>query len=128
MPKRIMVVEDDEELNEILYYNLTQAGYVVTQARDGVDAMERAEAERPDLVLLDLMMPRADGWEVCRRFAADPDLRQTPIVVFTAKGAREDFDQARAFNVAGYFVKPYATADVLKHVEKVLFSGGARSG
>jgi CheY-like chemotaxis protein len=72
------------------------------------------------------MLPGADGWDVCRFLARSPDLKQIPIIIFTAKSAREDFDLARQFNLAGFFTKPYATADVLRHVEKVL-SKAARS-
>jgi two-component system, OmpR family, alkaline phosphatase synthesis response regulator PhoP len=120
MAATIMVVEDDEELNEILHYNLSRAGYQVAQAWDGREAMEALQREPPDLLLLDIMLPSVDGWEICRFMAATPGLAKIPIIIFTAKSAREDFDQARQFNLAGFFTKPYATGDVLRHVEKVL--------
>lgn len=120
MPATIMVVEDDEELNDLLQYNLTRAGYHVEQAWDGNEALEKMKQITPDLLLLDLMLPGKDGWEVCRSLSEDEKLRKVPIVIFTAKSAREDFDQVRQFNLAGFFTKPYATADVLRHVEKVL--------
>ncbi len=120
MPATIMVVEDDEELNDILQYNLARAGYRVVQAWDGRQAIEGVRREPPDLMLLDIMLPEADGWEVCRFLTEAPDLKIIPIVIFTAKSAREDFDQACQFNLAGFFTKPYATADVLRHVQKVL--------
>jgi two-component system alkaline phosphatase synthesis response regulator PhoP len=120
MPATIMVVEDDEELNEVLHYNLTRGGYRVVQAWNGADAIRMIESERPDLLLLDVMLPGADGWEICRTLAESPRTRTIPIIIFTAKSAREDFDLARQFNLAGFFTKPYATADVLRHVEKVL--------
>jgi DNA-binding response OmpR family regulator len=123
MPATVMVVEDDEELNDILQYNLDRAGYRVLQAWDGREAMELIRREPPNLLLLDIMLPGADGWEVCRFLADSPDLKQIPIIIFTAKSAREDFDQARQFNLAGFFTKPYATADVLNHVKKVLAAG-----
>jgi two-component system phosphate regulon response regulator PhoB len=118
-----MIVEDDEELNEILHYNLTRAGYQAVQVYDGTAAMARMQDARPDLLLLDIMLPGADGWQVCDFMSREPALRSIPTVIFTAKSSREDFDQARQYNVAGFFTKPYATADVLRHVEKVL---GAR--
>jgi two-component system, OmpR family, alkaline phosphatase synthesis response regulator PhoP len=126
VPSTIMVVEDDEELNDILHYNLTRAGYHVVQAWDGRQAVEAVRREPPDLVLLDIMLPETDGWEVCRFLADAPDRQRIPIIIFTAKSAREDFDQARQFNLAGFFTKPYATADVLRHVEKVLATSGDR--
>ena len=130
MPANIMVVEDDEELNDILKYNLTRAGYSVTQSWNGSEALETIRQQRPDLLLLDIMLPGADGWEVCRSLAETPELKSIPIIIFTAKSAREDFDEARKYNLAGFFTKPYATADVLRHVEKVLSAqgnGSARS-
>jgi two-component system phosphate regulon response regulator PhoB len=120
MPATIMIIEDDEELSEILHYNLTRAGYQAVQTYDGKVAMDALERKPPDLVLLDVMLPGASGWEVCQFMSESPTLKGVPIVVFTAKSAREDFDQARQFNLAGFFTKPYATADVLRHVEKVL--------
>jgi len=127
MPATIMIIEDDEELSDILHYNLTRAGYNAVQTWDGKVAMSALEQEPPDLVLLDIMLPGANGWEVCRFMSESPRLKGVPIVIFTAKSAREDFDQARQFNLAGFFTKPYATADVLRHVEKVLNTPCGRS-
>lgn len=118
---KIMVVEDDEHLNEVLCYNLTRAGYQVTSVHDGEEAIERLGEEVPDLLLLDVMLPGKNGWEICQHIADRPEMLSLPVVIFTAKSAREDFDTARAFpNFAGYFVKPYATPDVMRHVEKIL--------
>ena len=124
MAATIMVVEDDEELNELLHYNLTRAGFDVMQFRNGLEAIEALQSARPDLILLDIMLPGADGWEICRFRATDPDLQRIPVIVFTAKSAYEYLEQAREFNLAGRFTKPYATADVIRHVEKVLAAEG----
>ena len=123
MSRRVLVVEDDNELSEVIQYNLTRAGYDVSVISDGSQAIQELPAAPPDLVLLDVMLPGVDGWEVCRFMQGSPALSQIPVIVFTAKSAREDFDKARMFNLAGFFTKPYATTDVLRHVEKVL--GGA---
>jgi DNA-binding response OmpR family regulator len=122
-----MIVEDDEELNEILQYNLMRSGYEVTQVFDGNEAQTAIREQKPDLVVLDVMLPGQDGWEVCRSLADDPELKQIPIIFLTAKSGREDFDQARQFNMAGFFTKPCATPDVLRHVEKVLAIRGDAS-
>lgn len=120
-----MVVEDDEALNEVLQYNLNRAGYEVVPALDGLRAIEELEATPPDLVLLDIMLPGKDGWEICAYMAESPKLEDVPVVIFTAKSSREDYDRARQFpNFAGYFVKPYATGDVMRHVAKVLSDNG----
>jgi len=126
MASKIMIIEDDEELNDILHYNLNRGGYTVIQEWDGKVAQERLLRSKPDLVLLDIMLPGADGWEICRFMSDTPALKDVPIIIFTAKSAREDFDQARQYNLAGFFTKPYATADVLRHVQKVLATPGAK--
>ena len=119
--KKILIVEDEEELNELLAYNLRKLGYDVDQSFDGNDAMALLGAGRPDLMLLDIMLPGQDGWSVCRAVEKDPGLQDLPIIIFTARGSREEFDLGHSFpNVRGYFVKPYATSDVLRHVERTL--------
>jgi len=128
MPANITLIEDEEELNEILHYNLSRAGYSVTQAWDGTTALKMLESKTPDLVLLDIMLPGVDGWEVCRWMSLRPEFKDVPVIIFTAKSSREDFDQGRQYNVAGYFTKPYATFDVLRHVEKVLALKGQGPG
>lgn len=120
-PPHVLVVEDDEEVNETLRYNLTRAGYEATPAYDGLAALAAVRAQAPAVVLLDVMLPGADGWEVCRALCEDPALRSIPVIIFTAKGSREDFDHGHRYaNVAGYFIKPYATSDVIEHVGRVL--------
>ncbi len=117
----ILVVEDQEEVNELLQYNLQRAGYRTLAAYDGRVGLATARGERPDVVLLDVMLPGIDGWEICRALADDPALRDIPVIIFTAKGSREDFDHGHRFaNVVGYFVKPYATSDVIEHLRRVL--------
>lgn len=118
--KTILIAEDDEELNDILQYNLMRAGYRVVQTWDGRQAIEAARLKAPDLLLLDVMMPEVDGWEVCTFFESTPELKDIPKIVFTAKSAREDYQHAHQFSLAGFFIKPYATSDVLRHVERVL--------
>ncbi len=127
MPARVMVVEDDEELNEVLTYNLTRAGYHVLQQYDGVEALDAIRREGPDLVLLDLMLPGRDGWEICCAMAEAPELCRIPVLIHSARGSREDFERGRQFNIAGYFTKPFMTADVVRHVEKVLSAAAPRA-
>ena len=117
----ILIVEDDEQLNEVLCYNFSKAGYQVSSALDGDEAVRQLAENPPDLILLDLMLPSTSGWEVCRQLSERQDLREVRVVVHTAKSGRTDFDRARNFpNFAGYFVKPYATADAMRHVKKIL--------
>lgn len=118
---QIMVVEDDDQLNEVLCYNLGKAGYVAIPALDGEEAVRLLKSRPPDLLLLDIMLPIRSGWEICEFIAGEESLKELPVVIFTAKSSRDDFDRARQFpNFAGYFVKPYATGDVMRHVAKLL--------
>ncbi len=117
----IVVVEDDTDLNDVLSYNLQRRGHDVKPTFDGEEALHELRKSPPDLVLLDLMLPRADGWEVCQGMANDASLARVPVVFFTALGAPEEYERARHIpNFAGYFVKPYATNDVLRHLDKLL--------
>jgi CheY-like chemotaxis protein len=123
--RTILVAEDEEELNDLLAYNLRREGYRVRQTLDGRKALDQVADERPDLILVDVLMPEADGWTVCEELLADESSREIPVVFFTAKGTREDFDRANAYpNVCGFFVKPYALGDVIRHVARVLANRG----
>lgn len=120
----ILIVEDDEELNELLGLNLTRAGYCVVQAWDGVSAMEAIRDVTPDLVLLDIMLPHTDGWEVYRYLADALQQPHLPVIIISAKGDREDLEQARRFGAAGYFIKPFEMAAVLRRVQESLARKG----
>lgn len=120
MTATILLVEDDEELNELLEFNLTRAGYCVVQAWDGVSAMEAIRDMPPDLILLDIMLPHADGWDVFGFLWIVPERQRIPVIVISAKGDHEDIAQAHRYGVAGYFVKPFEMAALLRRVEEVL--------
>ena len=83
--ERILVVEDESDLREVLSYNLTREGFKVSSAGDGGEGVRTALAEKPDLILLDLMLPDVDGLEVCRRVRQDPNIGATPIIMVTEK-------------------------------------------
>lgn len=120
----ILVVEDDEELNELLELNLTRAGYCVVQAWDDISAMEAIREVTPDLVLLDIMLPQADGWEVYRYLADALQQPHLPVIILSAKGDREDIEQARRFGAAGHFIKPFEMAAVLRCIQETLARKG----
>ena len=120
-PPTILVVKDQEEVNDLLQYNLVRAGYRALAAYDGQAGLSAIRQHLPDLVLLDVMLPNIDGWDICHALLEDPALSHIPVIIFTAKGSREDFDHGHRYaNVAGYFIKPYATSDVIEHVGRVL--------
>ena len=88
--ERILVIEDEADLREVLAYNLKREGFQVDTARDGGEGLRMARERQPDLVLLDLMLPDLDGLEVCRRLRQDEELSDMPIIMVTAKGEETD--------------------------------------
>ncbi|MHB2018310.1 MAG: response regulator [Candidatus Xenobia bacterium] len=116
----VLIVEDDPDLNEVLTYNLQRAGHSVQTAHDGTGAIRVLQNGNADIVLLDIMLPEKNGWEVCDWLESQPEHATTSVIFFTARGAREDFDLARHRpHFAGYFVKPYLVEDAVRHVERV---------
>ena len=116
----ILVVEDDKSLADVLAYNLSQAGYEVSVARDGKDGLQQAEVKVPDLVLLDLMLPEMDGLTVCRRLRANAVTRDILIVMLTAK--TEESDQVVGFSLGAddYVGKPFSVRVLLERVKALL--------
>jgi len=123
--QRILVVEDDPNLAVILKFNLESTGYRVDIARDGVDGLKRIWDERPDLVVLDIMMPRMDGWEVLESVRSDPSLRRLPVIILTNK--REDESIARGWSAGAdfYLTKPFEMADLLLVTKRILQAASA---
>lgn len=114
-PKYVLVVEDDPDLRVFVQEVLEEAGYRVLAAGDGQDALEQASAQAPDLILLDMRMPRMDGWEFARAFRAR-HIRRVPIIVFTA--ATDAAQRAAQIQADGYLPKPFELADLLAIVEQ----------
>lgn len=123
---KILIVDDEEDIVDLLAYNLSRDGYAPLVARDGVEALQRASEEHPDLIILDIMMPRVDGLEVCRRIREDAVLRKTPILMLTAK--TEEKDQIRGLDVGAdiYLSKPISIPVLLSQTRALL--RGTRRG
>ncbi len=118
--ERILVVEDEGDLREVVAYNLAREGFKVVTAAGGATALERLERERPDLVLLDLMLPDVDGLEVCRRIRRHPELGATPIVMLTAKAEETDVVLGLGVGADDYVTKPFGVAELIARVKAVL--------
>jgi two-component system phosphate regulon response regulator PhoB len=118
--ERILVVEDDQALAELLSYHLTRAGYQVDQTADGRDALARARAEKPDLVLLDWMIEGLAGIEVCRLLRGKPETAALPIIMLTARG--EEADRLRGLDTGAddYVTKPFSPKELVARVAAVL--------
>ena len=113
----IMVVDDEKNICELIRLYLEKEGFAVTIANNGSDAIAMIRQNRPDLVLLDIMMPIIDGWEVCRQVR---EFSQVPIIMLTAKG--ETFDKVMGLDLGAddYIVKPFDTKEVVARVKAVL--------
>lgn len=117
---RILVVDDEPHIRQILKFTLEKAGYQVFTASDGEEALGRAVETKPHLVLLDVMMPRLDGYEVCRKMREDFGLSQIPVIMLTAKGDQRDRIAGLEGGANDYLVKPYSNEELLLRVRNVL--------
>jgi len=119
--KRILCIEDEPEMIDLICLILGRRGYDVQGAAGGVEGLRLVREIRPDLVLLDLMMPIMDGWEVYQQMKADESTRDIPVIVVTAKA--QNIDKVLALHIAkvdDYIAKPFSPQELLESVEKVL--------
>ena len=120
---RILVVDDHEDNVELLRARLEARGYLVESARDGLEALERVHARAPDLILLDVMMPKLDGIEVVRRIKGNPKLPFIPIIALTAHALASDREKAMEVGCDGYLAKPCEPRAVVAEVQRFLGKG-----
>ena len=124
MAVSVLIVEDDRNIAELLQMYLEKEGYAVTIADDGGKGLEKFRAIKPDLVLLDVMMPVMDGWTLCRTLRAES---QTPIIMLTAKGETDDKVTGLKSGADDYITKPFEMKEVLARIEAVLRRTGSVS-
>lgn len=120
MPQKILVADDEPNIVISLEYLLKREGYTVLIARDGDEALEAIARELPDLVLLDVMMPRKNGFEVCQEVRASDALQGVKILMLTAKGRDIDVTKGMALGANAYMTKPFATRDLVQKVSELL--------
>ena len=120
MQKKILIVEDEESLLKLESILLTTKGYLVQGATTGLAALEAVAAEAPDLILLDIMPPELDGFEVCERIKKNPKTRHIPIILLTAKKTPEDLSRGEAVGADQYITKPFKSAMVMETIERLL--------
>ncbi len=123
----ILVVDDNTDNVEILRAFLESRGFTIAEARDGRAALAKMEEVKPDLVLLDVMMPGMDGWEVCRVIKQHPQLGDTKVVMVTAKGGFEDKFEGLRSGADDYVVKPVDFKDLMGKVERNLAARGSQA-
>lgn len=127
MGRRVLVVEDDEMVVEVVTINLEAEGLDVVHASNGTAGLAEVDRERPDLVLLDVMMPDVDGWTVLSKLRARPDTEKLPVIMLTAKSMPAD--QVRGYNLGatGYITKPFSADELVEKVQHALDEDGNSS-
>jgi DNA-binding response OmpR family regulator len=117
----LLVVDDEPEINKLVARIFEKRGYRVNTATDGAEALASVAKDRPDLIMLDLNLPRIDGWEVCRRLKGDPATRAIPIIMLTAAHANvDDAEIGLGLGADEYVAKPFVKAVLLHNVERLL--------
>jgi DNA-binding response OmpR family regulator len=117
---RVLVVDDDADIRELVTFKLQQAGYTVQAASDGQLGLDAALANTPDLILLDLMMPKLSGIEVCRLLRDNDATADTPVILFTAKAQEADVQRGFSAGADDYIVKPISPRELITRVQAVL--------
>lgn len=124
MTQSVLVVDDEPNIVLSLEFVVKQAGFDVRVARDGESALSAMEENLPDLVLLDVMMPKRDGYDVCQTIRADPRLKDVKIIMLTAKGREVDREKGIALGADDYIIKPFSTREVIEKVRRYLGPDG----
>lgn len=117
---RILIADDEENIVMSLEFLLRHAGFEVLTAADGEQALEKARAERPDLVLLDVMMPRRNGYEVCQELRSQPQFAGLKIVMLTARGREAEAAKGLAVGADAYITKPFSTRELVARIKSLL--------
>ena len=123
MTKRVLIVDDEPSILISVEFLMKREGYEVSVARDGDLALERIREERPDLVVLDVMMPKLNGFEVCEAVRADPGLSGVRILMLTAKGREAEMTKGLSVGADAYIAKPFSTRDLVDRVNTLIESG-----
>lgn len=118
-PKRILVVDDERHIVRLIQVNLERAGYQVLTAFDGKEGLKKVSSEKPDLVVLDVMMPYLDGFEVLKRMKADSAMKDIPVIMLTAKAQDADVFRGWASGVDMYLTKPFNPMELLTFTKRI---------
>ncbi|PIR16969.1 MAG: two-component system response regulator [Deltaproteobacteria bacterium CG11_big_fil_rev_8_21_14_0_20_49_13] len=120
MGGKILVVDDDKDLVETITFRLEAAGYEVSSAYDGQEGLEKAMDIKPDLILLDVMMPKMDGYQVCRMLKFDENYKNIPIIMLTVRGQEQDKNTGVDVGANDYITKPFDSKDLLTRIQRIL--------
>lgn len=128
MARKILAVDDEKHIVRLVQVNLERQGYEVVTANDGKEALEKVESERPDLVVLDVMMPYMDGFEVLQNLRRNPATRDIPVIMLTAKAQDADVFKGWQSGVDCYLTKPFNPMELISFVKRIFGSLDGTSG
>ena len=117
---KVLVVDDEEYIQHILNFSFGAEGYEVVTAADGEEALAKARNEKPDIIVLDIMMPKMDGYEACRKLKSDPKTKDIPVILLTAKGRDVDRKLGSEAGADDYVVKPFSPGRLIERVEGMM--------
>ncbi len=121
--RKVLLVEDEQDIRKVAQISLQfRGGWTVIVANDGIDGLAMAAAEKPDLILLDCMMPRLDGYETCQQLKLDPNLRDIPVIFLTAKSQESEIRKGLQMGAIGYLIKPFNPMSLADEIKKLLES------
>jgi len=120
----ILVAEDERDIRELINFTLTYAGHQVTQAANGAEALELATKVKPDLIMMDVRMPKMTGYEACRQMKQIDDLKNVPVVFLSAKGQDEEVQTGIEAGAVDYILKPFGPEDLVRRVSEILKQNG----
>jgi len=121
MPQNILIVEDDRFLRELIVQKLSKEKYNVFEAVDGEEGIKKIKEEKPDLVLLDLILPGIDGFEVLSQAKEEPEVSKIPVIILSNLGQREDIERGLKLGAADYLIKAHFTpGEIIEKVKKIL--------
>jgi len=118
--KKILIADDHAEVVELVRVTLEGEDYEIVDASNGKEALKKARLEKPDLVLLDVVMPKMDGFEVCRKLKKDPQTKEIPIIMLTAKAQEVEKEKGREVGASDYITKPFSPSALLTKIEEIL--------
>jgi DNA-binding response OmpR family regulator len=117
---KILIAEDERDIRELVSFSLQFGGFTVVQATNGAEAVEQAQKELPDLILMDVRMPKMTGYEACRQMKTIDAIRETPVVFLSAKGQESEIQTGLEVGAEEYILKPFAPDELVKQVQAVL--------
>jgi len=118
--KKILIADDRSEVVELVKVTLEGEGYRTIEASDGREALEKIRKEKPNLILLDIVMPKMDGFEVLSKLKNDSQTKDTPVIMLTAQGQKVDQEKGRRLGARDYITKPFSLSHLLNKIEEIL--------